>query len=816
MVVKPTYIPVINILQKTKDATEDIKSTERKLKPSSSIAQIDSLFPVYLTYLKEQKKEANKFIKANPNRQKINTLIRKWQGYSGPLNNWEYSINQQQERNTRLMEVISFDEKTWELTYENAIAEKAPSEILTNTKATWNEIKKTKKSIVKQNNYLLRIDSRISRQKVVVTEVIEDLNTLKYSNVYDLFYLRHGPLWKKPKKAVKNYDGDHSQVESFSENARRTSYYFAGNESSTYLFFIIVAFIIWLYLFVRKNFIKYPFNEEDGDLQNAKDVILNHHIAGIIFLFFVTAKLYWSDAPTLLSDTLLLLAIVTSVPVVQPYMYKRFKKILYFIVLFFILDTAKTYVWFSTFNYRIYLLVEASIIIGLLLYFTYPYLKTRKMKIGRFGLFLIKTTPVLYFLIIVCVISNLLGYTNLTDLTLKISTQSSIITLLFYGILSIAGGITTGMIHRHFNTRGSTNFKRKFSIHIKALKTIRIIAFISWGLFFLRMIDLLQPLIDFLTDVFDEPYRIGGISFTIGSILTFIFILVSSYFITKFISFLAEGDGVPIKFVKLPKGIPAAISLVVRYFITAFAIVLALSSLGIDLSKFSLMGGALGLGIGFGLQTVVSNFISGLILVFERPILPGDTVEVNNLLGTVNRIGVRSSNISTFDGAEVVVPNNNLIANDLINWTLSDNKKRVEILIGTTYGSDPNMVLKVLRDVAKEYEQVLDEPYPPVALFDSFGDSSLNFKLRFWVPYEIGLSAKSDVSIGVYNRFKELGIEIPFPQQDIHIKDLPKEGRNIVSTDKKVSDPFKSKKSGSKDLKEPLKEGSETEDGDDF
>ena len=159
-----------------------------------------------------------------------------------------------------------------------------------------------------------------------------------------------------------------------------------------------------------------------------------------------------------------------------------------------------------------------------------------------------------------------------------------------------------------------------------------------------------------------EPYKVGSITFTLGVILTFIAILAVSFLITSFISFLLDGKDVDFKIVKLPKGIPAAISLVIRYFILAFGTVLALSSLGIDLSQFNLMAGALGLGIGFGLQNIISNFISGIILVFERPILPGDTVEVNNLLGTVNKIGVRSSRISTYDGAEVVVPNNNLIS----------------------------------------------------------------------------------------------------------------------------------------------------------
>jgi len=120
----------------------------------------------------------------------------------------------------------------------------------------------------------------------------------------------------------------------------------------------------------------------------------------------------------------------------------------------------------------------------------------------------------------------------------------------------------------------------------------------------------------------------------------------------------------------------------------------------------------------------------------------------------------------------VVVPNNNLIANDLINWTLSDSIKRVEILIGTTYGSDPNQILKILMEAAMSNKDTLKNPLPQ-ALFSEFGESSLNFKLRFWVHYEVGLQAKSDVSIEVYNQFAKHGIEIPFPQRDLHIKNMP-------------------------------------------
>ena len=774
----PKAIKVVNIIQKVEQANQELKTVTRRASSDKDVKRIDSLFPVYKKFITAQKKRKEHFVDANPNRQKINNLMKKWNGYYDHLENWESIINGHEERNIILQEVLGFNEKTWELTYKNAVEEKLPLEVLTSVRVIWNDYKKLNRAIIKENNTYLVLESKINSQKLIVNKVVDDLNALKNSEVYDLLYLRHEPLWKSSFKSPEKDEGEKDEVESISENVIGISKFIKSSEHSIYLYVLLVGFLLTLVYFVKKAFEKYQFNEENGDLQNAKDVILNNSVISMVFIALVVAKLFFTNTPMLFGNILVLLILILSVPLVQPYMFKRFKKIIYFVILFYILDSVKTYMWFSAAQYRVYLLCEASFVVGVLFAFTRPYLKTRKMNIGNFGLLLIRLTPVIYVLLFISIVSNILGYTNLTDLTLKISTQSGVFTVIFYGILMILGGLSTGLIHWHYSIKSEMDFEKKFALEMKVLQMIRVLAFILWFLFFLGMIDLLNPLTQFFTDVFTEPRMFGSITFTISDVLQFLLILIISFLATSLISFLFDSGDVSIKFLKLPKGVPAAISLVIRYLIIAFGIVLALSSLGIDLGKFNLMAGALGLGIGFGLQTVVSNFISGLILVFERPIHVGDTVEVNNLLGTVNRIGVRSSSVITFDGAEVVVPNNNLIANDLINWTLSDSIKRVEILIGAKYGSDPNQVLKILMDAAMTSKDTLKSPAPQ-ALFSEFGDSSLNFKLRFWVHYEVGLQAKSDISIAVYNMFAKQGIEIPFPQQDVYIKDMPSAAKKI-------------------------------------
>lgn len=768
---RPKAISLTNIIQSSEEVKEEIKSTERKLVLDNRIRKIDSLFPEYKTFIITEQRKSKNFVRSNPNLEKINKLIIRWNGYQTNLKSWRTTVNQSIKRNLRLLELISFNEQTWSLTYENSISEEVPQETLTSIKNNWEDLINIKNKIIDQKNNLLILEAKIYKQKIIANEVIDELIVLKNSETYNLFYLRNDPLLESLFKTPNETENKDDFKESFSESISKIAEKIITSEAGIHIYLFLIILVVLLILFLKKTFSKYAFNEADGDLQNAKNLFLNHPLSSIVFTSIFIAYFFFDEKPMLFNDLLITLALITSLYLLKPHIYSRFKKTLYFVILLFILDSIKTYIWFSTAQYRVYLLFQVASIILITYLFTKPYLETRKMKMGRFGLLLLNLTPVIYFLAFISLISNILGYTNLTDITIKIIIESITTVVLFYGTLIIFSGIVIGLIHRHFNMKDTYEDDKKLNVEQKSLKIISILVIIYWCRFFLNMTDLLRPLSTSVSDYLSEPYKLGSISFTFGAILTFLLILILSYFATKFISYLFDEDS-SLKFLKLPKGVPAAISLIIRYFILVFGIIMALGALNIDLSKFNLMAGALGLGIGFGLQTVISNFVSGLILVFERPILPGDTVEVNNLLGTVNKIGVRSSSISTFDGAEVIVPNNNLIANDLINWTLSDNVKRIEVLVSAAYSSDPNKVLKILIEVANNNKDVLKSPEVR-ALFSEFGNSSLNFKLRFWVPYELGLIVKSDISLAIYNKFKEQGIEIPFPQQDIYIKEFP-------------------------------------------
>ena len=223
----------------------------------------------------------------------------------------------------------------------------------------------------------------------------------------------------------------------------------------------------------------------------------------------------------------------------------------------------------------------------------------------------------------------------------------------------------------------------------------------------------------------------------------------------------------------LPRGIPHTISTSVHYAIMLFGLLLGVGFMGINLSSFAFIIGALGVGIGFGLQNLVNNFVSGLILIFERPIQVGDIIEVGTLIGRVTHIGIRTSRVRTFSGSEVIVPNGDLASNQVINWTLSDRRRRLEIEVGVAYGSNADQVTAVLYEVVSADEEVLADPEPMV-VFEEFGDSSLNFRIYIWIgDFDVGFSTRHRLTSAINAAFVESGIEIPFPQRDLHVKTMP-------------------------------------------
>ncbi|WP_373493244.1 mechanosensitive ion channel domain-containing protein [Aquiflexum sp.] len=301
-------------------------------------------------------------------------------------------------------------------------------------------------------------------------------------------------------------------------------------------------------------------------------------------------------------------------------------------------------------------------------------------------------------------------------------------------------------------------------------KMFSYLAFAIWGYYFVESLSVMDLLFDGIGGFLSKQRSILNASFNYAQIAVFFVVVYIASFLANTVAYAAsikDQQNVGLGNKRLGSTI-----LLMRLAVLITGFLIAVAASGIPIDKIAIVLGALSVGIGFGLQTIVNNLVSGVILAFEKPIQIGDTVQVGGVDGVVKDIGIRASKIKNWDGAEVIIPNGDLLAQHLTNWTLSDKKRRVELIIGVAYSSDMDLVTEL---IAKELdkEEILKAPEPRVFM-QTFADNSVNFRVLFWVnDVELWIMIRDQVMRGIFKAFKNNDVEIPFPQRDLYVKDFP-------------------------------------------
>jgi small-conductance mechanosensitive channel len=759
-------IDIIDINYQIEKVEKTFKKIDGDLNANTRFFEIDSSFKAYKIFLEDEANELKAYNPYNLSKYFLESTYRLWEGFYKRLNGWRTEVNNRLKLIQNNIKDLEKTKKIWGLTLESADVEGVPTEAKEKIREVINKSQNYISEIQKQKRKYIILEDQIAEMTSFCNYITTWVGELQQNKRDSLFVAVDEAIWN-----IKVNQSDYLPIDvklnkSKHENVKTLNNYFQTERiNSGWLpaFFIILGFLLLRYYYLKKDF--------DDSLPGHKTIIRifrGHPVLTTITLLLVLFHLTNPYYPLLLNNILTLILLINMSYILSPFINESTKRFIFRIIILLVVNNLEIIFWYFGDVARYYLFFETGL--GLIL--TYPRIRLKDWKAFKLKDKTIKAQLLLtifaFSFYAVAFIANIFGYVNVTVLFAKVGIHVPEFTVVLYGVYLITVAIIKAIVKLGITAKGESFNEYWLFIEKWAIKVAGIFGIYYWFFSFTVSFEISRITYDAIAEFITEERTIGTMQITLGSIFALILILIGTFILTGFLKVLIEK--ILFKKSKLPRGIPAAISVTIRYFLIILGFMFALSAAGIELGKFSLLAGALGVGIGFGLQNIVNNFISGLILVYERPLQVGDTIEVENLLGQVNRIGIRSSNVKTYDGAEVIVPNGNLISNQLINWTLSDNQRRIDFRIGVSYGSDPNQVLKILEQVALDNEDTLKFPAPR-ALFDEFGDSSLNFRLLFWVPYDIGIGTKSDVAIEIFNKFKENNIEIPFPQLDLHLKE---------------------------------------------
>ncbi len=700
---------------------------------------------------------------------KVNSLSILLNGYLNQFDNFENTLNKRTEKLEEYRVTIRESNALWDLTLQTAKENMAASTVIQNLNAVIQSLTATDKNVVKQIDAVFRIHNALAEMEALIHQSLQELTALKTGYSQKIFKIDSPPIWAMKRDSVQSAKISSEFLENWKTTGRDLGRHINQNLELVIIHGVIIIILFIVIFILRKKQEKLIQYSDQKELW----LLFKNPVALTLLLGILVFAPPYKQTPEFLIDLLLLFVYLIVLRLLFPLISVRVKPAFLLLGLFLILNTVFYFVSQVQLPGRLVMLVESIISIAIIIRLIAIGFKGFNFFNQQSAKWMLFFLPVALLFYGFSIITNLLGASSFTLFILNGTINAIALGIIvFAGVMALSG--LTSVLLQNPKAKAAYIIKEHASILEQRIKTIiQLIFYFLWIKYVIEGFGVWDPFLVWFNGALDYKITLGTLSFETRGILAFIITLIITWWLAKLIRLILEKE--LFQRMTLPRGIPGTISSTTYYFILAIGFFIALRQTGVELSQISIIIGALGVGIGFGLQNVVSNFVSGIILVFERPIQEGDVVEVNNLLGVVKSIGIRSSRIRTYDGFEVIVPNNNLTSNEVINWTLTDTKRRVTIEVGVAYGTDPRTVSQLLVKVAKAYPKTLKDP-DPLPIFIGFGDSSLNFKIHFWTYFEDSYVAKSEVAMDINDALLKEGIEIPFPQRVITMKDGEKKG----------------------------------------
>jgi len=656
----------------------------------------------------------------------------------------------------------------WEQTYKKYKSTDLPNELLISIKSINEKILSLIQVMENESNDLISIQIALSNKNTSIKYRINALDKAILFKQKAVFDRNSDPLWEQ----LADTTNSNSILKQASNLASSYSnytisfydYYKRKLASGILIFLLFLAFTFGLKYYGSKIV--------DDNPTIHKAILLFNKPFSISFLLFLLFQSYTSESSVAFQGLGRVLMLIPLLFILLKIIDSRLKSTLYIFMFLFFINELRVSSGNDNLLGSLILLGLAFLTLLAIYWVKKDNLISSFLHNDKIANLVNNSFNISFGLIMLVMLFDILGYVALSNILFNGFHNTIYATILFVTANLVFNAIVLIILKTKALQKLKIVLFHSPQIISTARNVIRISLSLAWIGILLNSFSIYDIVYDAIIKLLSINLGYGSISFSLSNILLFSITIWISFQLSKFIHFILEIDVLPQ--IELSRGIPGTITSITKYIILSIGLFMALVSIGIDFNKFALLFGALGVGIGFGLQSLVNNFLSGIILIFEHPIQIGDIIKVGDVAGTVKKIGIRASIVKSFDGSEIVVPNGNLISTELTNWTLSDKNRRIDVSVGVKYGSDVKKVEKLLLKCANDNKKILEEP-SPIVLFQNFGNSSLDFTLRCWAEnIDNWYLSQSELRFAINQIFEENDITIPFPQSDVYIKEFAK------------------------------------------
>lgn len=762
--VKPIAVPNIAAAAETADA--QLRSIVAGLAPPPKLTAIDSELSVFGRDFEATRKETALALGATYSPEQLRELDTRWLSLLARLSGWEKTLTSRAvllEENLARLDALR---QTWQATRASDI----PDAVQERLNAVLSEIGRVQPLVDKARAEILTLQAQVSRYETRAAELRAQLKRATDAALENLLVRDSLPIWN----TIGRTGGQVERPQEFkrpiaADQVTITQYLLASYKSATFLLLLAALFLVGLWRIRTQMRLR-----TEADPEVAGTAWVFEHPAAIAgLLTSLISPWVLEFAPHEFKLLLLTLVLPPTIVILRRLIHRSLVSFLYALLVLYVANRLR-----ETFGVAIVwerLLFELQLVSTLL--FLFWFLRHSRLsqlpatvtedKDYKWSLFVARAASLVFA---IALTGNVLGYSQLGHFL-----NAAMLTTLYSGVIlyaALLALVSLSTLALYSWPLRSLSMVRHYK-HLLERQLHRAAHWLILGWWILTTLDsfaLRKPIFDFVISIVSLKSSIGALHISLGDVLAFGGTIWAAFLLSRLVRFVLEEDIFPR--IAMARGIPYALSMVLNYVLVLAGVILAIVATGVDMDRFTILLSAFGVGAGFGLQGLVNNFMSGLVLLFERPINVGDAIETGTRSGQIKSIGIRASVLRTWEGAEVVVPNASLISNDVVNWTLSDNQCRIEIPLGVAYGSDPEQVQALLIGVASAHEEVLDTPAPD-AYFQGFGNDALNFKLRCWIgQYGQFLPVRSELCMAIIKALAEAHIEMPYQQRDLHLRSM--------------------------------------------